>query len=292
MKIYGLDFTSAPSLKKPITLAVCDLKKDLLHVKDCVKLNSFEDFEAFLCCDGPWLAALDLPFGQPRKLISNLGWPETWEGYMQAIASMGKKEFEDTLKRYREGRPAGDKQHLRATDVLAGACSPMMLHRVPVGKMFFEGATRLLKSGVSVLPCRPMGDDRIVIEGYPALVARRLIGRRSYKSDERGKQTKDREEARRKIVCGLCSSEMVGWYGFRVELYEGMGERLVGDAMGDELDAVLCGVQGGWAWLQRDGGYGIPDGCEGVEGWIVDPYLGNNGLLVGSQVNHFQLVRQ
>ncbi len=69
---------------------------------------------------------------------------------------------------------------------------------------------------------------------------------------------------------------MTRWYGFRVELSEEMGERLVRDAMGDELDAVLCGVQGGWAWLQRERGYGVPVECKGVEGmermegWIVD----------------------
>ncbi len=274
MKIYGLDFTSAPSRKKPITCAVCELHDKLLHVQDCLKLTSFEDFEAFLHADGPWLAALDFPFGQPRKLISNLDWPETWQGYMQVIASMGKKGFEETLQCYRDSRPVGDKQHLRATDVYAGARSPMMLHRVPVGKMFFEGATRLLRSEVSILPCRPTGDSRIVVESYPALVARRFVGKRSYKSDERGKQTQDREMARREIVRGLRSSEIVGWYGFGVELSEEMGERLVRDAMGDVLDAVLCSVQGGWAWLQRNRGYGIPEVCERVEGWIVDvPYV-------------------
>ncbi len=273
MKIYGLDFTSAPSRKKPITCAVCELRQDLLIVIDGLKLNNFEDFEAFLRSDGPWLAALDFPFGQPRKLISNLGWPATWEGYMRVIASMDKKQFEETLKRYWESRPAGDKQHLRATDVLAGARSPMMLHRVPVAKMFFEGATRLLRSSVSVWPCRPTQDNRVVVEGYPALVARRWIGKRSYKSDERGRQTEARGIARREIVRGLRSSEMVEWYGFRVELSEELGERLVRDAMGDELDAVLCGVQGGWAWLQMERGYGVPVECEGtkmMEGWIVD----------------------
>ena len=271
MKIYGFDFTSAPNRNKPITCAVCELQDNFLCIRDCLKLTTFEDFEAFLRSDGPWLAALDFPFGQPRKLISNLGWPETWESYMQIIASMGKNEFEETLKNYREDRPTGDRQHLRVTDVYTGASSPMMLHRVPVGKMFFEGATRLLRSDVSVLPCRPTEDSRIVVEGYPALVARRFIRKRSYKSDERGKQTKDKEEARREIVSGLCSSEIVDWYGLRVELLEEMGKRLVEDAMGDELDAVLCGVQGGWAYMQRDRGYGIPVECERVEGWIVDP---------------------
>src|SRR5260370_42358129 len=98
MKIYGLDFTSAPGRRKPIALAVCDLQKDVLFVKKCVKLSSFEDFEAFLGWDGPWLAAFDFPFGQPRKLSSNLGWLETLEGYVQGIAFMGKKEVRGRWK--------------------------------------------------------------------------------------------------------------------------------------------------------------------------------------------------
>jgi len=192
---------------------------------------------------------------------------------MRIIASMDKKQFEETLMRYREGRPAGDKQHLRATDVLAGACSPMMLHRVPVGKMFFEGATRLLKSDVSILPCRPADDSRIVVEGYPALVARRLIGKRSYKSDERGKQTIEREMARKEIIGGLRSEALVNCYGLRVELTDEVAEMLMRDAMGDKLDAVLCAVQAGWAFLQRDKGYGIRMDCDREEGWVVDPGL-------------------
>ena len=271
MRIFGIDFTSAPSHTKPITCAVCKLQDNHLKVQDCLKLVSFSDFEALLCSSGPWLAALDFPFGQSSRLISNLKWPEEWEDYVQIITSMGKKEFEETLKRYVEGRPIGDKVHLRTTDVVAGARSPMMLYRVPVGKMFFEGATRLLRANVSVLPCRPMADTRMVVEGYPALVARRIIAKQSYKSEERSKQTKDRKMARREIVLGLRSSEIVKWYGLKVELSDEMSERLVEEPMGDELDAVLCSVQGGWSWLQKFNGYGIPEVCKRIEGWIVDP---------------------
>jgi hypothetical protein len=52
-----------------------------------------------------------------------------------------------------------------------------------------------------------------------------------------------------------------------------MAEELVDDAMGDELDAVLCAVQAGWAYLGRENGYGIPGGCDRGEGWIVDSYM-------------------
>ena len=273
MRIYGIDFTSVPSRTKPITCAVCKLQNNHLRVQNCIEMVSFGDFEAFLRSDGPWLAALDFPFGQPSRLTLHHDWPEQWEDYVQFIESMGKKEFEAILKHYVDGRVIGDKLHLRTTDEFASARSPMMLYRVPLGKMFFEGATRLLRANVSILPCRPTADSRIVVEGYPALVARRFIGKESYKSDERGKQTKDRERARWKIVNGLRSNEIVKWYGLRVEQSDEMSERLVEDPMGDELDAVLCSVQAGWSWLQRFSGYGIPEACERMEGWIVDPLV-------------------
>jgi hypothetical protein len=270
MRIYGLDFTSSPSRRKPITSAFCDLRDTVLSVKSCLTMPSFGEFEAFLRSDGPWLAALDFPFGQPRKLIANLGWPQSWPGYMGVVASMSKDEFEGTLQAYRASRPAGDKLHLRITDQLAGAISPMMLHRVPVGKMFLQGATRLFNSPVSILPCRPTTDNRIVVEGYPALVARKLVGKRSYKSDVRGQQTIDREMARQEIVQGLISKRLVEWYGLSVVMSDEMMETLVKDAMGDALDAVLCAVQAGWAYLERESGYGIPVECDKDEGWIVD----------------------
>ena len=273
MRIFGLDFTSAPSRRKPITCAVCELQDGLLRVQDIPSLVSFHDFEAFLQSDGPWLAALDFPFGLPRKLLENIAWPTNWEGYIRIIDSMDKKQFEQILARYQQNRPAGDKQHLRATDVLAGARSPMMMHHVPVGKMFFEGARRLFRSDVSVLPCRPTNVNRIVVEGYPALVARKLVGKQNYKSDERGKQTVDKEAARREIIGGLRSDKVLKWYGLRVELTDEMTEMLIKDAIGDKLDAVLCAVQAAWAFLLRDRGYGIPDECDGVEGWIVNPSI-------------------
>jgi len=279
MNIYGLDFTSAPSRKKPITCAVCEITHNSLKLNECLKLSSFAEFEAFLGWDGPWLAALDLPFGQPRKLITSLGWHvldnSTWEGYVEMISSMGKKPFEEALLRYCASRSVGDKLALRRTDVHAGARSPMMLHRVPVAKMFFQGAPRLLASAVSILPCRPTNDSRKVVEGYPALVARRWIGKCSYKSDERARQTADKAAARQRILCGLRSPELLDFYGCRLEMTEAQADSFVQDATGDELDALLCAVQAAWAYLQRGNGYGIPANCDSVEGWIVDPAMLN-----------------
>jgi hypothetical protein len=273
MKIFGLDFTSAPGSKKPITAAVCDLNDELLRVNEILRLDSFTAFESFLQLPGPWVAALDFPFGLPQKLLSNLGWPETWQGYIHLLSLMGKTQFEQTLIDYRESRPIGDKHHLRTTDRYAGACSPMMLQRVPVGKMFFQGAPRLLAAGVSILPCHPTNDSRIVVEGYPALVVRKLIGKRSYKNDERSKQTLDKEHARREIIRGLLSPGLSTRYGVTIELPDMLAETCIQDSMADNIDALLCTLQAAWAYSQRTNGYGIPLQCNKVEGWIVDPGL-------------------
>ena len=274
MKIYGHDFTSAPSNRKPITCVECEFTDHRLCVGDeVVRLTSFEAFEAFLARPGPWLAGLDFPFGQPRQLIQNLGWPETWQDYVGKIAAMSKPKFEETLATYRQIRPPADKHHLRRTDVKANARSPMMLYGVPVGKMFFQGAPRLLKSGVSILPCRPTSDNRIAIEAYPALVAHHWIGRRSYKHDTRKRQIPEREAARREIVDRLCSSCLPIQYRFTVKLSEIMAQTCIQDPTGDTLDALLCAVQAAWAYTQREHGYGIPQDCDPVEGWIIHPDL-------------------
>ena len=94
MNIYGLDFTSAPSNRKPITGITGKLTDHLLRVDDeVIHLTDFEAFEAFLARPGPWIAGLDFPFGQPRQLIQNLGWPEAWTGYVGKIATMSQAEF-------------------------------------------------------------------------------------------------------------------------------------------------------------------------------------------------------
>ena len=273
MKIFGIDFSSAPTHKKPITCAACDFHEALLTVNDCLELSSLVEFEDFLHSPGPWIAALDFPFGQPRKLITNLSWPESWEGYVRTIASMGKTWFEETLTRYQASRPPGDKQHLRATDVQARARSPMMLHRVPVGKMFFQGATRLLASDVSVLPCRPTDDSRIVIEGYPALVARKWLGKQSYKSDESSRQTIENSVAREYLMGTLRSPELPANYGVKLNISDVMAKVLNQDSRGDSLDALLCAIQAAWSFTWRDNGYGIPAQCDKDEGWIVDPLM-------------------
>jgi len=176
MKIYGVDFTSAPSPKKAITCVHCRLVTSGLFLEGLESLTSFDAFENFLRQPGPWVAGMDFPFGQPRKLIENLGWPQSWAGYVGLIGTLTKTEFVEMLAKYRNSRETGDKHHLRLTDKLAHSRSPMMLYRVPVGKMFFEGAPRLLNAGVNIQPSCTRDDLLCWLLAHPSAFLRNRNG--------------------------------------------------------------------------------------------------------------------
>lgn len=267
MRVYGIDFTSKPSRIKPIAALVCELQDGLLRADALLTWESFEDFENMLSQPGPWIAGIDFPFGQSRRLIDNLGWPREWSEYVRHAASLGREGFIATLEDYKRDRPAGDKEHRRQADILAGSISPQKLYGVPVGKMFFEGAPRLVDAGVTV-PGLQAGDPRrIVVEAYPGILARALIGKRAYKNDLKKKQTHALRAAREDIFTRLETGAARARYGMDVEA----PSRLADDPTGDELDALLCALQAAWAWTQRNKNFGMAEDSDTLEGWIADP---------------------
>jgi Protein of unknown function (DUF429) len=279
MNIYGLDFTSSPTSKKPITLATAIADGDRLQIERVDPLSSFEQFSGFLHSSGPWVAGIDFPFGQPRKLIVNMGWPSAWSDYVRLIAEMSRTAFINSMRDYQSGRPRGDIRHFREVDKRAGSCSPMQLDFVPVAQMFFEGAKRILDSPCSVQPFYTKnGNERVAAEAYPALVARKCVKRRSYKSDNKEKQTQEHKETRRDIVKAMLDTQTANSvlrqaFGLTIEMPDSLVQEAVQDGSGDKLDAMLCAVQSAWAYTRRDGDYGMKPGCDPCEGWIVDPGL-------------------
>ncbi|HWI44535.1 MAG TPA: DUF429 domain-containing protein [Rubrobacter sp.] len=272
MRIYGLDFTSAPGRRKPLIVLCCALEGDSLRVEDSETLTDFGGFEDFLQRRGPWVCGMDFPFGQPRSLVAALGWPESWEAYVGEVGALPKEAFEDKIRADMDKRPAGRKWRYRLADRRSGSSSAMMLFRVPVGKMFYQGAPRLLASGVRVEPCRRNGDERVAVEAYPAVVARRFLGRTAYKRDG-VPDTPERRFARETLLAGLESAVLREVYGFAVEMDARWRDEFVQDPSADALDSLLCAVQAAWAYEKRDEGYGIPTECDLDEGWILDPAL-------------------
>lgn len=274
MRIYGLDFTSAPKPGKPITVADCVFEQDTLVLKALQALNQFEAFEDFLRTAGPWLAAMDFPFSMPESWLLEMGWPTDWAESVSLIQTLGLKEFCQRIKTYRLGKPAGQKHHFRPIDRLAGACSPMTIDYTPVGRMFYQGAYRLLEAGVTVLPFQQEKpcENRFVVEGYPALIARRLAPRQGYKSDTPKLQDSAKAATRKQMIGALSAQFLEEEFGFQIAL-NGFEQALYEDATGDRLDALLCAIQAGWAYTQCNQGWGIPAVPEAREGWITDPGL-------------------
>lgn len=271
MNIFGIDFTSRPSRSKAITCAKCRIDADCLAVEDIQRWESLDSFRAFLDSPGPWMAGIDFPFGQPRRLVQNLDWPPTWAGYVAYVAGLSREAFRAVLEGYKADRPKNDREHLRMVDRLTGAQSPSKLYGVPVALMFYEGAQRLLRSSISVVPVRPTADHRIAVEAYPALVARTLVGKERYKPAEPGDAQTIARAARERITQRIRAGALYTRYRIRVDLNERLGRLCVEDADGDSLDAVLAAVQAAWSWLRRADGYGVPEDCDRAEGWIVDP---------------------
>lgn len=273
MKIYGLDFTSAPNIRKPITCASAYLNGADLNVEFVERLCSFTDFELFLQRPGPWWAGFDFPFGQPHRLLTEQQrGNEDWETFVRWISRLNAREFVDWLTEYRTKRPYGDRHHLREVDRLAKSCSPMMLYGVPVAKMFFGGAPRLLQAGASILPMCPQSDSRVAVEAYPKLVAVRYAAGGKYKADERRRQTAEHRATRIRILTGL-QARIFDDYGLQLQLSRTSQTLAVEDSTGDSLDAILCTIQAAWASRCDEPPHGIPNDCDRFEGWIVDPQL-------------------
>jgi hypothetical protein len=272
VRIYGLDFTSAPGRRKPLIVLSCTLRGDSLRVEDSETLTDFGGFEDFLQRRGPWVCGMDFPFGQPRSLIAALGWPESWEDYVGEVGKLPKEVFEGKIRADMAKRTPGSKWHYRLADRRSGSSSAMMLFRVPVGKMFYQGAPRLLASGVRVEPCRRSGDERVAVEAYPAVVVRRFLGRTAYKRNG-VPDTPERRSARETLLAGLESAALREVYGFAVEMDTRWRDEFVSDPSADALDSLLCAVQAAWAYERRDEGYGVPPECAPDEGWILDPAL-------------------
>ena len=271
MKILGIDFTSAPSRIKPITCAVGNFVDNTFHITAVDRLSTFTAFEQTLAQSGPYVAGFDFPFSQPHRLIQSLGWPTDWAELINLISTMGKEAFESEIRRYADPRPVRDKLHRRLTDMHANAISPMKLDFVPVGKMFFQGAPRLLAAGLNILPCHPTSNNRVALEVYPALVNRHFNHKLSYKQDAVARQTEQHTAARSALLDTLFTPLFMDTYGFTLNLDPTVSSASINDKSGDTLDAVLCAVQA--AWASQKPNYGIPLNADPLEGWIVDPSL-------------------
>jgi len=264
--IHGVDFTSRPRRRKPITIASGRARRSAFQLDSLEECADWQEFESWLRRPGPWIAGFDFPFGLPREAVEDLGLPTQWPQLVACCRRQGRDEFRALLDRYRESRPAGKRYAHRATDHPAGSHSPLKLVNPPVGLIFLEGAPRLLDAGVAI-PGLHQGDpQRVALEAYPGYCARRMA-KGSYKNDAKVKQTPERKQVRKSMVAALVTGDNP--FGLVLTGSKQLVNSLISDATGDRLDAVLCAMQAAWAWQRRKSNYGLPAHIDPIEGWIA-----------------------
>lgn len=264
-QLLGVDFSSSPTRRKPITVALGQRRGQVLLLEGLQALPSLDDFAALLQRPGPWLGGFDFPFGLPRELVQSLGWPAQWPALMAHYAALSRAEIRAQFAAFCAARPVGGKFAHRATDIPAGASPSMKWVNPPVAYMLHAGLPLLIDAGLH-LPGLHDGDRaRVALEGYPGLLARELLGARSYKSDAKAKQTTERLVARKDLIDAL--EQRRTRLGLRLRLSHAQRDRLVADVSGDSLDAVLCLLQAAWASGQPH--HGLPRHVDPLEGWIV-----------------------
>lgn len=277
--LLGCDFSSAPTTRKSIVVALGGLRDGRIQLLSLERFASLAAFGHWLEQPRAWVGAFDLPFGLPRELVQSLGWPTDWGACMAHFSALSRDEIRSAFSAFCNARPVGGKFAHRATDYPAGSSPSMKWVNPPVAFMLHAGIPLLLRSGATLpglhdVPGMPDGDTirplKVALEGYPGLLAREVLGQRSYKSDDKTRQTPDRLIARKDLITAL---EQGGTrLGLRLKLSHAQRDALADDARGDALDAVLCLIQAAWAhtrYLAGDVRYGLPPDMDPLEGWII-----------------------
>lgn len=265
--LAGCDFSSSPSRRKPVVLALGSERQGRVVLERIERFTTLQSFGDWLAAEGDWVGGFDVPFGLPRELVETLGWPTDWLGCMRHYTGLTRAQIRETFAAFCDARPAGGKFAHRAFDKAAGSSPSMKWVNPPVAYMLHAAVPLLLAAGVD-LPGLHAGDPRrVALEAYPGLLARAIVQRRSYKSDDPARQTPERLIARLDILTALESGTHP--LQLRLRLTHAQRDALAADASGDTLDAVLCLLQAAWACRQGPPHWGLPAQVDPLEGWIV-----------------------
>jgi len=273
LPLLGCDFTSAPSRRKPITLARGRVDRGRVLLDGLDTFDSLDAWAARLAELPAWVGGFDLPFGLPRELVQTLGWPTDWAACMAHYAALDRDTIREAFAAFCDARPVGGKFAHRATDGPAGSSPSMKWVNPPVAFMMHAGVPRLIAANATLPGLRQGDPARVALEAYPGLLARSVLGNTSYKSDDKARQTPERLIARRTLLNALENglAPLLQGAGLRLRLSHAQRDALADDPSGDRLDAVLCLLQAAWAQHQHRSGHprwGLPE-CDPLEGWIV-----------------------
>jgi hypothetical protein len=270
--LLGCDFSSSPTRRKPIVIAFGHLAGARVQLDRLERFETLAAFSEFLDQPAAWVGGFDLPFGLPRELVEHLGWPTEWLRCIDHFSALERPQIRATFKAFCDARPIGGKFAHRATDKPAQSSPSMKWVNPPVAYMLHAGVPRLLAAGVhfpGLQPACPLA-RHVALEAYPGLLARKVLCTRSYKSDDKSKQTPQRLIARKDLITALELGQ--SQLQVRLKLTHAQRDTLIEDASGDSLDAVLCLIQAAWGQLKFNDGdalYGLPADLDPLEGWIL-----------------------
>jgi hypothetical protein len=91
--LLGCDFSSAPTSRKPIVIALGSHHKGRVQLAKLEYIDSLDAFEAWLQQPANWIGAFDFPFSLPRELVEHLGWPLEWPALITHYASMSRAMY-------------------------------------------------------------------------------------------------------------------------------------------------------------------------------------------------------
>jgi hypothetical protein len=251
VRVFGVDFTSAPKKSKPIVIAECETDPEVRLVQFHT-LTTLTHFEKWLHeFDG--IAGIDAPFGFPSEFREALGLNGSWEAQANQIGSIGFEEVFRRANEFRLNRPVGNKEPRRMADVATSSVSSMKMYNPPIGRMAAKIIPLLAKTNASIFPVRVTDSDRVIFEIYCTPFARKVVGRIPYKN----------KAGLNQIRCRILSE-------LPILVPTSCRNTIIEDDLGDYLDALIGAYEAQSAWRKvTEGQTLIPSDLDLLEGWTV-----------------------
>ena len=140
-RIAGIDFTSRPTRREPVTVALGHVDGRVVTLDRIDAHIDFDGFAAWLRTPGPWVAAFDFPFGLPRELVEALGWPTEWRALMARYgAADARRDPRPHSPPSARGVRSARSSPTAAATAPAGSSSPMKWVNPPVAYMLHAGS--------------------------------------------------------------------------------------------------------------------------------------------------------
>lgn len=268
--VFGVDFSGAKEAGNSIWIAEID-GGDEPELVDCAPVAERFDVAAeresahraltrhLAALDGDAAAALDFPFALPSSVVD----PADWESFVREFPSLFSSPA-DLQRRCQSRAELTDDdrvQHVRATEEAVGALSP---YNRRLRSQTFYGVRDVLRplvlaDAVRVAPMQSLAPEKpTLLETYPAAALDSLDGethRAGYK------ETSEAGRKRRTANLDALGRES------ELTVPEPVRGRLLADADGDGLDAVLAAFAG-WRNTVDPANLDIDDGEYREEGYI------------------------